>query len=248
MGVATVLESSAVGDQGFSADRVLAPPTKQIFKRSMDLILAVLLLLFTAPLLLLTMLLVKVTSRGPALYTQIRLGRGGRPFTIFKVRTMAHECESLTGACWSVPGDSRITPLGRWLRKTHLDELPQLWNVLRGDMSLVGPRPERPEFAPQLEKALPHYRERLLVRPGVTGLAQVQLPPDTDLQSVRLKLAYDLYYVAKGGWWFDGRLLGATLGKMVGLPFSWIRLLFGLPSELVIAAENPLPWLAGADR
>src|SRR5439155_12868491 len=120
---------------------------------------------------LLSMLLVKLTSRGPALYTQTRLGRNGRPFTIYKLRTMQHRCESLTGARWSTPGDPRITPVGRFLRKTHLDELPQLWNVLRGDMALVGPRPERPEFVPQLEQAVPHYRDRLLVRPGVSGLA-----------------------------------------------------------------------------
>jgi lipopolysaccharide/colanic/teichoic acid biosynthesis glycosyltransferase len=162
-------------------------------KRAADLTAALALLLLTAPLVLLAMLLIKLTSRGPVLYTQTRLGRHGRPFAIYKLRTMAHRAESLTGPCWSRPGDPRVTRLGRFLRRTHLDELPQRWNVLRGDMSLVGPRPERPEFVPQLEQAVAHYRERLRVRPGVTGLAQVQLPPDTDLDSVRLKLAYDLY-------------------------------------------------------
>jgi lipopolysaccharide/colanic/teichoic acid biosynthesis glycosyltransferase len=188
----------------------------------------------TLPLLLLAVLLVKLTSRGPVIYSQTRLGLRGRPFTIFKLRTMIHECESLTGACWSTPGDPRVTAVGHFLRRTHLDELPQLWNVLRGDMSLVGPRPERPEFAPQLERAVPHYRERLLVRPGVTGLAQVQLPPDSDLESVRRKLAYDLYYVQRWGLWLDLRLILCTAFKMVGVPFGGLRALFRIPRKETI--------------
>jgi lipopolysaccharide/colanic/teichoic acid biosynthesis glycosyltransferase len=200
-------------------------------KRVADLLAALVLLVLTAPLVLLSMLLIRLTSRGPALYTQTRVGRGGVPFTIYKLRTMVHRCESLTGALWSVPGDPRVTPLGRILRRTHLDELPQLWNVLRGDMSLVGPRPERPEFVPQLEQAIPHYRARLAVRPGVTGLAQVQLPPDTDLDSVRLKLAYDLYYAAHVGFWLDLRIGLATALKMVGVPFRVLRRLFRFPER-----------------
>ena len=108
---------------------------------------------------------------------------------------MYQDSERHSGATWCLPGDPRVTPVGRVLRFTHLDELPQLINVLLGEMSLVGPRPERPEFLPKLERALPDYRRRLAVRPGVTGLAQVQQPPDTDLLSVRRKLNYDLYYV-----------------------------------------------------
>jgi lipopolysaccharide/colanic/teichoic acid biosynthesis glycosyltransferase len=197
-------------------------------------LLALLLLVLSAPLLLVAMLLVKLTSRGPVLYTQTRMGRGGRPFTIYKLRTMAHQCESLTGACWSVPGDPRITSFGRFLRKTHIDELPQLWNVLRGDMSLVGPRPERPEFVPQLERAIPCYRDRLHVRPGVTGLAQVQLPADTDMASVRVKLSYDLWYVRHGGMLLDFRLMLATGLKVLGLPFRALRPLFALPRREAI--------------
>jgi lipopolysaccharide/colanic/teichoic acid biosynthesis glycosyltransferase len=206
-------------------------------KRVADSAAALLLLVLTAPLLLVAMVLVKLTSRGPALYTQTRLGLHGRPFIIFKIRTMIHECESLTGARWATPGDARVTRIGSWLRTTHVDELPQLWNVLRGDMSLMGPRPERPEFVPRLEQAIPQYRERLRVRPGVTGLAQVQLPPDTDLNSVRTKLAYDLYYVRNVGFWFDVRLCAATVLKMVGVPFRGIRWVFGLPSPETIARE-----------
>jgi lipopolysaccharide/colanic/teichoic acid biosynthesis glycosyltransferase len=206
-------------------------------KAAVDGVAALLLLVLTAPLILSAMLLVKLTSRGPALYSQTRLGRHGLPFTIFKIRTMVHECESLTGARWSVPGDARVTPVGRWLRKTHIDELPQLWNVLCGAMSLVGPRPERPEFVPRLEQALPHYRARLLVRPGVTGLAQVQLPPDTDLGSVRTKLAYDLHYVRDIGFWLDVRISWATVLKMAGVPFRGIRWIFSFPSRQSIVDE-----------
>src|SRR5207247_980862 len=120
-------------------------------KRILDLVTSLTLLLLTAPLIGIAMVLMKLTSAGPVLYSQTRLGRHGRPFTLFKIRTMANDCESLTGPCWSLPGDSRVTRIGRWLRAIHLDELPQLWNVLRGDMSLIGPRPERPEFVPKLE-------------------------------------------------------------------------------------------------
>jgi lipopolysaccharide/colanic/teichoic acid biosynthesis glycosyltransferase len=191
---------------------------------------ALLLLLATAPVVLLALLLVKLTSRGPVLYCQTRLGRGGRPFTIFKIRTMGHNCEHATGPRWATAGDPRVTPIGRILRRTHVDELPQLWNVLRGDMSLVGPRPERPEFVPHLEEAIPHYRERLLVRPGMTGLAQVQLPPDTDLASVRRKLAHDLYYVQNLSLWLDVQIVLSTLCYLARIPFSVTRNLFRVPS------------------
>jgi lipopolysaccharide/colanic/teichoic acid biosynthesis glycosyltransferase len=179
-------------------------------------------------------LLVKLTSRGPILYTQIRLGRFGKPYTIYKIRTMRHSCESLSGPLWSKPGDTRITFVGRILRKTHLDELPQLWNVLRGDMSLVGPRPERPEFVPELEKHIPLYRQRLQVRPGVTGLAQVHLPADTDIASVRRKVAYDAFYIKHLSLWLDLRLIFCTGMGLVGIPYTVSRWLFRLPGEQLI--------------
>jgi lipopolysaccharide/colanic/teichoic acid biosynthesis glycosyltransferase len=198
-------------------------------KWSADFVLSLFLFIATAPLVALAMLAIKLTSRGPALYSQVRLGKHGLPFTIYKMRTMVHKCEGLTGARWSLPGDPRITFLGKLLRQTHIDELPQLWNVLRGDMSLVGPRPERPEFVPQLEQAIAHYRGRLLMRPGITGLAQVQLPPDTDLASVRLKLAYDLHYVRHASLWLDTRILLSTALKLVSVPFGLLRKLFRFP-------------------
>ena len=181
-----------------------------LWKPMIDAVLAGVLLVLTSPVLLVAMLLVRLTSRGPALYPQTRLGQGGRPFTIYKLRSMYLDCEQLTGPKWSLPRDPRVTSIGRILRSTHLDELPQLWNVLRGEMSLVGPRPERPEIIVQLERALPDYRKRLEVRPGITGLAQVHLPPDTDLQSVRRKLNYDLYYTRHLSFWLDARILIST--------------------------------------
>jgi lipopolysaccharide/colanic/teichoic acid biosynthesis glycosyltransferase len=202
-----------------------------VAKDGLDRVAAFVLLVVCSPLILLAMALVKITSRGPALYCQTRVGRSGKLFTIYKIRSMVVESESLTGACWSTPGDRRVTALGRWLRCSHIDELPQLWNVLRGDMSLVGPRPERPEFVPMLEQTIPYYGDRLLVRPGITGFAQVQLPPDTDLDSVRSKIAYDLHYIQAVGFWFDQRICWATAFKMVGTPFPLLRRLFGFPAQ-----------------
>jgi lipopolysaccharide/colanic/teichoic acid biosynthesis glycosyltransferase len=183
-----------------------------------ETLFAVVLLLLAAPLILVAALLVRISSAGPALYSQVRMGRLKRLYTIHKIRTMKHNCEKHSGPCWSVPGDPRITTVGRFLRRTHLDELPQLWNVLRGQMALVGPRPERPEFVPQLEAVIDLYGDRLLVRPGMTGLAQVQLPPDTDLASVQRKLAYDLYYVHHMSPWLDLRILVCTGLYVLGGP------------------------------
>ena len=199
-------------------------------KGVLDFVLAAVLAVLAAPLILVSAVLVKLTSRGPVIYTQQRVGLNGRVFTIYKLRTMRHNCEATSGAKWATKGDARVTPLGRFLRATHLDELPQLWNVLKGDMSLVGPRPERPEFVGQLGRQIERYAERLRVRPGVTGLAQVQLPADTDLDSVRRKLAYDLYYVERGGLWLDLRLILSTVLKVLHLPFSVARCLLAIPS------------------
>ena len=147
---------------------------------------------------------------------------------------MIHNCESLTGPRWSMPGDPRVTCIGAFLRASHLDELPQLLNVLRGEMSLIGPRPERPEFVPELERELPGYWQRLTVRPGVTGLAQVQLPPDTDLNSVRRKLAHDLYYIRHLSPWLDLRLLLCTAVYALGLPFGIAGRLLGIPDGAAV--------------
>jgi lipopolysaccharide/colanic/teichoic acid biosynthesis glycosyltransferase len=207
-------------------------------KAALDFAAALLLTVPAVPLVALAALLVRLTSRGPAFYTQTRVGKDGRLFTIYKIRTMVDNCESLTGPRWSMPGDPRVTFLGHFLRITHLDELPQLLNVLRGEMSLIGPRPERPEFVPELERALPAYRGRLAIRPGVTGLAQVQLPADTDLDSVRAKLAYDLYYVRHHGAWLDFRILVCTGLYAFGVPFRLSRGLLGIPGPDLVGLEE----------
>ena len=197
-------------------------------KRAADVALALILAILTAPVLLVVMVLVRLTSPGPVIYSQTRMGLGRRLFPIFKVRTMYHDCERLSGPQWSTDNDPRITAVGRFLRRSHLDELPQLWNVLRGEMSLVGPRPERPEFITQLEKAVPSYSDRLQVLPGVTGLAQLNHPPDVDHNSVRRKLVADLYYVAHVGLWFDFRILLGTGMYLLGLPRGTTARLLGL--------------------
>jgi lipopolysaccharide/colanic/teichoic acid biosynthesis glycosyltransferase len=203
-------------------------------KSGLDIVAAVLLLILTSPLIFLSAILVRMTSRGPAFYTQTRVGLDGRLFTIFKIRTMVHNCESITGPRWSIPGDPRITWLGHFLRQTHLDELPQLFNVLRGEMSLIGPRPERPEFTAKLERALPAYPERLRVRPGVTGLAQVHLPGDTSLASVRLKLVHDLFYIQQLSLGLELRILFCTFLRVLGVSYESIRRLSGVPSEQIV--------------
>ncbi len=208
--------------------------------------LAILLLLPALPLIGLCWLVVRLTSPGPGFYTQTRTGRGGRPYRIVKLRTMRHNCEAASGVRWSHRGDGRVTRVGKFLRATHLDELPQLFNVLRGEMSLVGPRPERPEVirGKGLGDRVPGYRYRLAINPGMTGLAQVQLPADTDLTSVRHKVAYDLYYVANRSLWLDLRILAATALKAAGVGPAWLRRLFLLPTRDRVAElfhRDPTP-------
>jgi lipopolysaccharide/colanic/teichoic acid biosynthesis glycosyltransferase len=182
---------------------------------------------------------VKLTSPGPVFYTQTRLGLGGRRYRIVKLRTMHHNVELKSGIKWAKADDDRVFRVGKFLRRSHVDELPQLFNVLLGQMSLVGPRPERPEViaAKGLDRLVPGYPARLLVKPGVTGLAQVQLPADTDLTSVRHKVVYDLYYVRRQGLWLDLRLVLATGLKALGAKPRLIRTLFLLPGRDAVAAE-----------
>lgn len=198
-------------------------------KRGLDLVLALVILPVAAPVMLLSVFLVRLNSRGPLIYIQRRLGLAGKIFSIYKIRTMYQDSEHRCGPIWSVPGDPRVTPVGRVLRWSHIDELPQLINVLKGEMSLVGPRPERPEFLDQLERALPQYRQRLTVRPGLTGLAQVQQDPDSDLSSVRRKLKYDLCYLERMSLWLDLRLILGTVLKCLGVPFGVIGRVLQLP-------------------
>jgi lipopolysaccharide/colanic/teichoic acid biosynthesis glycosyltransferase len=209
-------------------------------KRATDVALVLILGVVALPLMFLLFVLVKLASRGPVIYSQVRVGQNRRPFLIHKIRTMYHDCERLSGPKWSTDNDPRVTPVGRYLRRTHLDELPQLWNILVGDMSLVGPWPERPEFVVELEKALPRYAERLDVPPGLTGLAQVNLPPDIDHDSVRRKLAFDLYYTRAIGAWLDLRILAGTALMVLGVtPDMLARLLNLRPGSLLRIAADP---------
>ncbi|MFM8288313.1 MAG: sugar transferase [Planctomycetaceae bacterium] len=203
----------------------------------LDLVLSLVLLVLALPIMAVAAALVRCSSSGPAIYRQIRLGLGGRPFVIFKLRTMVDGAEKATGPVWSsgVGRDQRITPLGSFLRNTHVDELPQLFNVLMGQMSLVGPRPERPEFVEPLLDQLPGYAHRLRVLPGVTGLAQIKLPPDSSLDSVRLKLVYDLFYVTHQNLRTDLKLIVLTAWKVID---AVIRSLARLPSAEVIEGDS----------
>jgi exopolysaccharide biosynthesis polyprenyl glycosylphosphotransferase len=152
-------------------------------------------LILTAPLMLLTALAVRMSSKGPILYRQRRVGLDGRSFTLCKFRSMYVDAEARTGAVWAKVDDPRITPVGRWLRRLRLDELPQFWNVVKGEMSIVGPRPERPEFVELLNQRIPYYRQRLAVKPGITGWAQINHKyGDTELDAL-IKLEFDLYYI-----------------------------------------------------
>jgi exopolysaccharide biosynthesis polyprenyl glycosylphosphotransferase len=163
-------------------------------KRVFDVFVASLGLLLALPLLPVIAFLVWRTH-GPIIYRQTRLGEGGRPFTIYKFRTMVPDAETSGGPQWATEHDQRATPIGRFLRRTHLDEIPQFWNVLKGDMSIVGPRPERPEFVEKLETALPFWNRRLLIKPGATGWAQISSCYPLDCASTAEKLSYDLWYI-----------------------------------------------------
>jgi lipopolysaccharide/colanic/teichoic acid biosynthesis glycosyltransferase len=215
-------------------------PWRERAKTTLDVVCALVLLMLTAPIVVLAALAVKLTSRGPIIYRQTRTGKDGKPYTIYKIRTMTHNCESQSGACWAAPGDPRITLVGRLLRRTHVDELPQLWNVVCGEMSLVGPRPERPEFVVRLEQAFPDYRKRLVLKPGLSGLAQIKLPPDTDLESVRRKLVYDLYYVNHRSFWLDIRIILTTVCKVFGIPTALPQMLLQLPTQNHVEGAGPV--------
>ena len=179
-------------------------------KRMADLLLAALLLLLTAPFVLLAALLVWLEDRGPVLYAQQRSGWLGRPFTVYKLRTMSVQPADAP-ARWTQPGDQRITAVGGWLRRVRLDELPQLLNVLNGEMSLIGPRPERPELEEELEQRIPHYRKRHWMRPGLSGWAQVCAPYASSIEDSDLKLSYDLYYLRHFSTWLDLVILLRTV-------------------------------------
>ena len=193
----------------------------RMLKRLLDVTACVLLLIPAAPLLLLAMAAIKLDDGGPVFYRQTRITRGSRPFAITKLRTMRTGAEA-GGAVWAAQGDNRITRIGKFLRRTRIDELPQVFNILSGDMSLVGPRPERPEFVAMLAEAIPLYNERHLVKAGLTGWAQINYPYGASIDDARSKLSYDLYYVKNFSVLFDVLIILQTL-RVVFWPGSSVR-------------------------
>jgi len=185
-----------------------------VIKRFADICLAFVGLLLSSPLLAFAAILIKLEDGGAVHYSQERVGRGGRPFRVHKLRTMVGRAEDATGPVWASPGDPRVTHVGRWLRKLRIDEIPQMWNVLCGEMSFVGPRPERPVFADALQSKFPVYSLRHLVRPGITGWAQVRCRYAASEEDTLRKLEYDLFYLQNASILFDVRILLKTISTV----------------------------------
>jgi len=207
----------------------------RFFKRVLDIVVSALALILTLPLMLVIAIAIKLESRGPILYSQERVGMNrrrrpprsmnggerrrkpacGEVFRIYKFRSMVSDAERSTGAVWATTRDPRVTRVGQFLRRTHLDELPQFMNVLWGEMSVVGPRPERPEIVDRLVPQIPGYADRSSVLPGITGLAQVAHCYDSSLQTAARKLQYDLYYIRYASLLLDIKIMAATMLVMV---------------------------------
>ena len=196
--VESMLPSWLIFSEGFKSS-----PLRAVAKRTTDILASLVLLAVASPVMLLVALAVKLTSRGPVLYRQERLGRNGRPFELLKFRSMVEDAAKKTGPMWAAARDPRVTPVGRAIRTLRLDELPQLFNVLKGEMSFVGPRPERAHFVSQLEDVLPYYTLRLTVRPGITGWAQVCYRYGATVEDALEKLKYDLYYIKNNNLFLD---------------------------------------------
>lgn len=197
--------------QGFS---LFQSPLSFKIKRLFDLLTALILLFLVWPLILLALAVVRIESRGPGIYKQVRVGKDGKAFTIYKLRTMGINAET-GGAQWAQKNDDRITFVGSFLRKTRIDELPQLVNVIKGDMSFIGPRPERPEFVGELEKQIPYYQLRHTVQPGLTGLAQILYPYGANVQDAIEKLQYELFYIKNHSLLMDLTILLRTVSVVV---------------------------------
>lgn len=173
----------------------LMPEWEKKIKRLIDIILSFIIIVITSPIMLISAIIIKLDSKGPIFYSQERMGQGGKIFKMYKFRSMVKDAEKLTGPVWSSKDDPRITRAGKILRKFRIDEIPQMINILKGDMSFVGPRPERPYFVEKLSQEIPYYKRRLKVRPGVTGWAQVKHKYDESIEDVKEKLRYDLFYI-----------------------------------------------------
>ncbi len=193
------------------ADGFASSTWSVVAKRVMDILVSLAVMVLTLPLMLITALLIKLDSKGPVFYRQERVGLHGRPFTLFKFRSMKVDAEAGGRPRWASQKDPRVTRLGGFIRSTRIDELPQLINVLRGEMSFVGPRPERPHFVEQLAEVIPFYHERSYVKPGITGWAQVNFPYGASVEDARQKLSYDLYYVKNRSIFLDIMILFSTV-------------------------------------
>jgi lipopolysaccharide/colanic/teichoic acid biosynthesis glycosyltransferase len=228
----TAIPSRPVGPVGSTAPSSIDVEAPIYFRRKRVAvrILGGLMLIVAAPVILLLSLLIRATSRGPALFRQCRVGLDGKTFNILKLRTMRMDAEAGGGPQWCVPGDNRVTPVGNVLRLLHLDELPQLINVVRGEMDLIGPRPERPEIieSARLAEAVANYHRRHLILPGVTGLAQINLPADQTIDCVHRKVELDLEYMQTACLALDIRILACTLLRMFGIRHGIAVRMFGL--------------------
>ncbi len=203
----SVNPSWLIFSDGFSSGRMLSG----VFKRLFDIVASLILLVTMLPVILLTAIAVKLESKGPAFYRQSRVGLYGVPFDCLKLRSMRSDAEVAGTAVWAEKNDPRITRIGRFIRKVRIDELPQCWSVLKGEMSFVGPRPERPQFVEDLETKLPYYAERHMVKPGITGWAQINYPYGASIEDSRQKLEYDLYYAKNYSPFLDLLILLQTL-------------------------------------
>ncbi|TKJ42398.1 exopolysaccharide biosynthesis polyprenyl glycosylphosphotransferase [candidate division LCP-89 bacterium B3_LCP] len=192
----------------------LLSPWQRWLKRISDTIVSASVLTFGSPLYLLIGLAIKINSKGPVLYRQQRVGRGGKEFILYKFRSMRQDAEARTGPVWAGKDDPRITSMGRIMRKLHIDEFPQFINVLKGDMALVGPRPERPKFVNDFKSKIPLYERRMNIKPGITGWAQVKHKYDESLTDVKDKLQYDLFYLENMSLALDLKIILSTLGIM----------------------------------
>ena len=193
----------------------LAPNVSKYFrfKWYVDVAVSIVTLPVVGPVILFFMFLTWLTSKGPVIYTQIRCTKDGKPFKMYKIRSMVVDAETKGEAQWAGKRDPRVTAIGRFMRRLHIDELPQIVNVWRGEMTVIGPRPERPEIIKQLKQEIVGYEHRMAVIPGMTGYTQLNRPPDTDVRDVRKKLILDLEYIENASFWFDVRILLGTAFK-----------------------------------
>jgi exopolysaccharide biosynthesis polyprenyl glycosylphosphotransferase len=228
-GITQLQEAESLYEEVFGRVSIQAlSPYQVIFSREMgpqtwtlrlqaaySLLLGTVGLVLSLPVMLLVAIAVRLTSAGPVFYSQTRTGRNGVPFRLYKFRSMYIDAEARTGPVWASKNDPRVTPLGRWLRKLRLDELPQFFNVIRGDMAIVGPRPERPEFCKLLEEKIPFYHQRHSVKPGITGWAQINHKYTETVEDTTTKIEYDLYYVKHLAPALDAYIIFHTLKVMV---------------------------------